>query len=71
MRVVSVLLLLRSLWLSGVVRGEFSNKVHFNVAFSITLAFALLNAVWLNKMVNKVLRVASGRERKLVKSKAA
>ncbi|KAG8467946.1 hypothetical protein KFE25_006998 [Diacronema lutheri] len=57
LRVVSVLLLVRSLWASGIEKGEFASQLHFNVAFAITLAFAALNIVWFKKMLAKVLKV--------------
>lgn len=51
LRIVSVSLLLRSML---IMRWEFSSQVHFNVAYSITIAFALLNLVWFKKLITKI-----------------
>ena len=68
-RIASVLLLLRSLWISGMVRAQFSNDRHFGISFAITMVFALLNAVWFKKMLEKAAKTMASR--KFQKSKSA
>jgi hypothetical protein len=62
LRVGSVLLLLRSLWRSGVTRREFDSQAHWGVSFGITLVFAALNVVWLTKLLGKIASVTTAKK---------